>query len=184
MVWEPIKICLSNLFFNGKKQKTAFWHRHVHSFHRQIFYVGFHMTVLQYYFKGRKLLGIIPGSYTVAIATAKRFSQLILWKLCKDSRCWHTSCRSCGFMTSRSNPSSSSVQSWLMPESTSLWTFSCVDMRRLCSTTPHLYNSKRFSALPRSWKTHYVYFCQLLGSLGRGGPGSNWAALREMNPQE
>lgn len=39
--------------------------RHVHSFHRQMFCAGFHITVLQYYFRGRKLLGTIPSSYTV-----------------------------------------------------------------------------------------------------------------------
>lgn len=118
------------------------------------------------------------------ISTSNCCSQIrsILWKLCKDPQCWHTSWRANGFMTSLSNPFSSSVPSWLMPECTSWCTFPWVDTRQLRSTALHLYNLKGLRAPLQCWKTHYVYFCQLLGSHGWGGPGSNWATLHKMKP--
>lgn len=134
----------------------------------------------------QKIIGYNSQLLQQLISASKCVSQIhsILWKLCKESQCWHTSCRPSGFMTSLSNPSSSSVSSWLMLGSTSSCTFPRVDTRQLRSTTPHLYNSKRYGGLPQCWKTHYVYFCQLLGSLSCGGSGSNWATSHEMKPQE
>lgn len=184
-------------FYNQRKHSDGFWLSSKGTFTPFIdrcFVVlaGFHVTVLQYYFKDRQLLGIIPSSCSEGFPPPTASVQIhsILWKLCKDSHRWHTSCRASGFMTSLPNPSSSSVPSWLMPGSTSWCAFPRVDTRQLRSAAPHLYNSKRggggwgLRALLQCWKTHYVYFCQLLGSHGWGGPGSNWATSHEMKPRD
>lgn len=177
-----ISHCYFFFFYNQRKHSDGFWLSSKGTFTPFIdrcFVVlaGFHVTVLQYYFKDRQLLGIIPSSCSEGFPPPTASVQIhsILWKLCKDSHRWHTSCRASGFMTSLPNPSSSSVPSWLMPGSTSWCAFPRVDTRQLRSAAPHLYNSKRggggwgLRALLQCWKTHYVYFCQLLGSHGWGG---------------
>lgn len=194
------KICcllaISATFFVLQSKEAKQWllaqqQRHIHSFHRQMFCRADFLWVFTLHYCSITLEAEIIRYHSQflqrSISTSNCFSQIhsILWKLCKDSQCWHTSWRASGFMTSLSNPPSSSVSSWLMPGSTSWCTFPRVDTRQLCSTAPHLYNSKGLRALLlQCWKTHYVYFCQLLGSLRWGGPGSNWATLHEMKPQD
>lgn len=56
------------MFYNQRKLSNGFWHSSKGTFTPFIdrcFVVlaGFHITVLQYYFRGKKLLGIIPSSY-------------------------------------------------------------------------------------------------------------------------
>lgn len=152
-----------------------------------MFCVSFHITLLQYYFKGRKLLGIIPSFYSdgFPLPNASVKSILSAGNFARIPSADILPADQVGFMTSLSNPSSSSVLSWLMPRSSSSCTFPPVDTQQFCSTIPHLHKSNGFRALPQCWKTHYVYFCQLLGSLSRGGwAGLNWAMFLETKPRE
>ena len=180
-----------SLFYNQKELRNGFWHSskgRLTPFIHRCFVVwtscGFSHHGTSVLLQRLKIIRYHSQFLQWRISTSSCFSQIhsILWKLCEDPRCWHTSWRASGFMTSRSNPFSSSVPSWLMPKSTSWCTFPWVDTRQLRSTALHLYNSKGLRGVLQCWKTHYVYFCQLLGSLGRGGPGSHWETLHKMKP--
>lgn len=117
-----------------------------HLFHTQMFCSTgwvFTLHLLPVYLRGRTLLGVIPSSTANDFHLQNATVESIL--SCGTSARIPNVLESRRFMTSQSNPSSSSISTGLMHGRTSWSTFPRANPRKLCSTAPHL-NSKGLRA--------------------------------------